>query len=177
MKVTPACPWGSTSGHAGPSCWVGGGVLWWRVPAPLLVAPSPHSSGLSGANATQAAFPGCYKPSPACCLGGVHLFKRDFTMNPSPAHVGGKQDRRNGTELGGILRLFAQRACEELTRLCRISSLANSKEWEEISMRFFNSSYEHMRAQASVEALMSPCPRHEDMSGAVAEAQLDKGIF
>lgn len=31
------------------------------------------------------------------------------------------------------------RAYEELTRLCRISSLANSKEQEEMSIRFFSS--------------------------------------
>lgn len=32
---------------------------------------------------------------------------------------------------------------EELTRLWRISSLANSNEQEEMSIRFFNSAYEH----------------------------------
>lgn len=38
------------------------------------------------------------------------------------------------------------RACEVLTRLCRISSLANSKEQEEMSIRFFNSAWQRGRA-------------------------------
>lgn len=41
------------------------------------------------------------------------------------------------------------RACEELTRLCRISSLANSNEQEEMSIRFFNSAYEHKSTHIS----------------------------
>lgn len=48
---------------------------------------------------------------------------------------------------------LADRACEELTRLCRISSLANSKEQEEMSIRFFNSAWEgdnaHMKSTLS----------------------------
>lgn len=37
------------------------------------------------------------------------------------------------------LTTLTVRACEQLTRLCRISSLANSNEQEEMSIRFFNS--------------------------------------
>lgn len=64
-------------------------------------------------------------------------------------------DTRNLMNVCRVLQIFDhgciafQRACDELTRLCRISSLANSNEWEEMSMRFFNSSYKHMRAQPS----------------------------
>ena len=41
----------------------------------------------------------------------------------------------------------ASHLCKELTRLCRISSLANSKEQEEMSIKFFSSAWGGEREQ------------------------------
>lgn len=75
--------------------------------------------------------------------------RRQHLQRPLPTakhHLQYTRDRftegKNSTEVTSVCArtyTLTVRACEELTRLCRISSLANSKEQEEMSIRFFNS--------------------------------------